>query len=97
FTRLVRGDDARRVLGDDHALRTDLERNAAVARQAYADLARFLADELAPLAPQQDAVGRDRYALWSRHHVGAQLDLDETYAWGLEELARVQAEQAQVA
>ncbi|ADG73943.1 protein of unknown function DUF885 [Cellulomonas flavigena DSM 20109] len=97
FTRLVRGDDARRALGDDHALRADLERNAATARRAYADLAEFLADELAPGAPQQDAVGRDRYALWSRHHVGAQLDLDETYAWGLEELARVQAEQAQVA
>ncbi|MBO3096610.1 DUF885 domain-containing protein [Cellulomonas dongxiuzhuiae] len=97
FTRLVRGADARRVLGDDHPLRADLERAAGVAREAYADLARVLADELAPLAPQDDAVGRERYALWSRHHVGAVLDLDETYAWGLEELARVQAEQAQVA
>ncbi|MBD7919535.1 DUF885 domain-containing protein [Cellulomonas sp. Sa3CUA2] len=97
FTRLVQGADARRVLGDDHPLRVDLERAAGVAREAYADLARVLADELAPQAPQADAVGRERYALWSRHHVGAVLDLDETYAWGLEELARVQAEQAQVA
>ncbi len=97
FTRLVRGDDARTVLGEDHALRGDLERAAAGAREAYDGLARFLADELAPLAPEQDAVGRERYALWSRHALGAQVDLDETYAWGLEELARVQAEQAQVA
>ncbi|MCC2322839.1 DUF885 domain-containing protein [Cellulomonas xiejunii] len=97
FTRLVRGADAQRVLGDDHPLRSDLERAADAARGAYADLARVLADELAPLAPQEDGVGRDRYTLWSRHHVGAALDLDETYAWGLEELARVQAEQAALA
>lgn len=97
FTRLVRGDDADRVLGEDHPLRSYLERAAAAARDAYAHLARVLADELAPVAPQADAVGRERYALWSRHHVGAVLDLDETYAWGLEELARVQAEQADVA
>jgi len=97
FTRLVRGDDARRVLGDEHPLHADLERAAAAARDAYADLARVLADELAPHAPQADAVGRERYALWSRHALGAEVDLDETYAWGLEELARVQAEQADVA
>ncbi|UZN04427.1 DUF885 domain-containing protein [Cellulomonas sp. S1-8] len=97
FTRLVRGDDARRVLGDDHPLQADLERAATSARDAYADLARVLADELAPHAPVQDAVGRERYTLWSRNHLGADVDLDETYAWGLEELARVQAEQADVA
>ena len=97
FTRLVRGDDARRVLGEDHPLRADLERAATAAREAYADLARVLSDELAPVAPQADAVGRERYALWSRHHLGAEVDLDETYAWGLEELARVQAEQEAVA
>lgn len=97
FTRLVRGDDARRVLGDDHALRGDLERGAAAARAAYGELAQVLADEIAPLAPTVDAVGRDRYRLWSRHALGADVDLDETYAWGLEELARVQAEQAEVA
>jgi uncharacterized protein (DUF885 family) len=97
FTRLVRGDDARRVLGDDHALRADLERAAAGARDAYARLAQVLTEEIAPLAPEQDAVGRERYALWSRQALGADVDLDETYAWGLEELARVQAEQQQVA
>ena len=97
FTRLVRGADARRVLGDDHPLHADLERGAAAARAAYGDLAQVLADELAPVAPEADAVGRERYALWSRHHLGADVDLDETYAWGLEELARVQAEQTEVA
>ena len=31
----------------------------------------FLADELAPQAPEADAVGRERYALWSRYFLGA--------------------------
>ncbi|WP_306461339.1 DUF885 family protein, partial [Sedimentibacter sp. B4] len=44
-------------------------------------------------APAEDAVGPDRYGLWSRMFVGAAVDLDETYEWGLEELARMAAEQ----
>ncbi|QCB94312.1 DUF885 domain-containing protein [Cellulomonas shaoxiangyii] len=97
LARLVRGPEAEAVLGGDHPLRGDLERASADARAAYGELARFLAEELAPQAPEADAAGRDRYALWSRHWVGATLDLEETYAWGLEELARVQAEQTELA
>ena len=47
-----------------------------------ATLAEFLRDELAPQAPEEDAVGRERYALWSRYFLGATVDLDETYAVG---------------
>ncbi|WP_309134471.1 DUF885 domain-containing protein [Cellulomonas sp.] len=97
LARLVRSPEAEAVLGAEHPLRADLERASADARAAYADLATFLAEELAPRAPEADPVGRDRYALWSRHWVGATLDLEETYAWGLEELARVQAEQTALA
>ncbi|ABS05373.1 protein of unknown function DUF885 [Kineococcus radiotolerans SRS30216 = ATCC BAA-149] len=73
------------------------EAAGALAARAYAELAGFLRTELLPQAPAVDAVGRDRYALWSRHHVGAAIDLDETYAWGLEEVARLRAEMAGVA
>ena len=45
------------------------------------------ADELAPRGREADAVGRDRYALASRYFLGAAVDLDETYAWGWQELA----------
>ncbi|CAL8976668.1 hypothetical protein CELL_02372 [Cellulomonas sp. T2.31MG-18] len=79
------------------SLRIELERGAALAGQAYADLAEFLRDELAPLAVDQDAVGRDRYGLLSRAFLGATVDLDETYAWGLDQLAAITAEQEQVA
>ena len=47
--------------------------------------------------PSSDAVGRDIYALQSRHFLGAVIDLDETYEWGIEELARMVAEQEAIA
>jgi len=78
-------------------VRTDLETAARTASQAYAELGTFLRDELAPHAPAHDGVGRERYALWSRYFLGAEIDLDETYAWGLEELARIEQEMAAVA
>ena len=53
--------------------------------------------ELAPRAPQADGFGRDRYALWSRYFIGATVDLDETYAWGLDQLAAITAEQTEIA
>jgi uncharacterized protein (DUF885 family) len=42
-------------------------------------------------------VGRDRYSLASRAFLGAAVDLDETYAWGVRELDRLIAEQERVA
>jgi len=77
-------------------VRAELERGATAARAAYGELAAFLR-ELAPQAPTADAAGRERYGLLSRTFLGATVDLDETYQWGLEELARVVAEQEAVA
>ena len=79
------------------ALKGSLEEGAALARQAYADLASFLTTELGPLAPEEDAVGRERYTRFSRVFLGAEIDLDETYEWGLENLASIVAEQEAVA
>jgi uncharacterized protein (DUF885 family) len=73
-------------------LRAELERSGAAAGEAYAGLAAFLRDELLPQAPERDAVGREAYALHSRSFLGARIDLEETYAWGQQELARIGAE-----
>ncbi|GEL95648.1 DUF885 domain-containing protein [Cellulomonas composti] len=99
FTAFVHS-EATAALDDSAAcqrVRAELERGAADARAAYGRLTEFLRDELAPQAPAQDAAGRDRYALYSRAFLGATIDLEETYAWGVEELARVVAEQESVA
>ncbi|MCE0507839.1 DUF885 domain-containing protein [Microbacterium sp. KKR3/1] len=79
------------------SLARTLADNSASARVAYDELRRFLAEELAPAAGDDDAVGRDLYALNSRRFLGATIDLDETYEWGREELARMVEEQTAIA
>lgn len=78
-------------------LKADVEKAGARAAEGYGALAEFLANELLPNANTVDAIGRERYALLSRKFLGAKVDLDETYEWGIEELARVTAEQNAVA
>lgn len=79
------------------ALARDLSHGASAARRAYDDLRDFLTETLAPAASDVDAVGKDLYALHSRRFLGARIDLDETYEWGREELARMVAEQTAIA
>jgi uncharacterized protein (DUF885 family) len=75
---------------EDPALRSRLDDVATRATAAYAALGRFLVDEYLPMAPELDAVGAERYALWARVFNGTELDLTETYQWGWEELARIE-------
>src|SRR3954454_980685 len=79
------------------SLKGDLHKGAEASAAAYAKLAEFLELELAPKASEQDGVGRELYALHSRRFLGAEIDLDETYEWGIEELARMVDEQTQIA
>ncbi|MEU1998282.1 DUF885 domain-containing protein [Nocardia gamkensis] len=74
-----------------------LQQAARAAEHAYADLARFLRNELGPLAPAADAVGEQVYRLWSRYHLGSTIDLREAYEWGWDEFARLEADMASVA
>jgi len=79
------------------SLARSLSDNSAAARVAYDELRRFLVEDLMPAASETDAVGRELYALNSRRFLGATIDLDETYEWGREELARMVAEQTSIA
>ncbi|HTX80676.1 MAG TPA: DUF885 domain-containing protein [Streptosporangiaceae bacterium] len=83
--------------GATGAMLADLTRAAEAASAATAELGTFLETELLPLAPDPDAVGRDRYALASRYFLGATIDLDEAYAWGWGEVLRLEAEMSRVA
>ncbi len=88
-----------RVSGEplESGLQETLDAGAGAARSAYADFAAFLRDELLPVAPAKDAVGRERYALASRNFLGATVDLEETYTWGVQELQRLIDQQQAVA
>jgi uncharacterized protein (DUF885 family) len=79
------------------SLAKDLGAGARSSAAAYAKLADFLTGELDAAAADEDAIGRDLYTLASRRFLGAKIDLDETYEWGIEELARMVSEQESIA
>lgn len=78
-------------------LAEELDAAAALADAAYAELGRFLTDELLAHAPEKDAVGRERYVLASREFLGDTVDLEQTYAWGWEQILAIEQEMREVA
>lgn len=74
------------------ALRTDLERHATTAATAYAGFSSYLSEKFMDRAIEKDGVGRDLYQLSSRVYNGIELDLEQTYYWGWEELYRIESE-----
>ena len=89
---------ARAAEGDlPQPLKEALRAAAGEAVEAYGRLAEVLRDEVLPGAPEADAIGRERWALASRDFVGARIDPDETYEWGLARLTELVAEQREIA
>lgn len=91
FATLVK--DAR--AGDDDlsdGVRTDLAAAVGIAADAYRRAGERLRETVLPSAREHDGCGREIYPLFSRQFLGAEVDLEETYAWGQEELARITAD-----
>ena len=95
FDSLIEAFDALQV--DDGALRSDLEAGAQLATAAYAEMGTYLSGQYQPAAEPRDAVGAERYNFGVRAFLGAELDLEETYRWGWEELGRIRREMAETA
>jgi uncharacterized protein (DUF885 family) len=85
------------LTGVPDSLRGDLEHAAEQASAATAELGTFLTRELLPLARQKDACGREIYSRALRYFLGAVVDLEEVYARGWEEIARIRADQERLA
>lgn len=79
------------------ALRPVLTRAAEAASSSYAEFGRFIETDLGPRGRETDGVGREAYSLASRYFLGAAVDLEETYAWGWEELKRIEDDMASTA
>lgn len=62
---------------------------AQVAEKSSAQTAAYLKNEYMAIANPIDAVGADRYAVWSRYFTGAKLDLRATYEWGMADLKAI--------
>ena len=71
----------------------NLDDGIAVARAEFDAAAARLRDQVLPLAVKADAVGPTRYELASREFLGMKADYAKVYQWGLEEVARLEAEQ----
>lgn len=74
-----------------------LRREAKRASAALAATADYLRNEYAAKADPQDGVGPDRHALARRRYLGMSIDAQEAYAWGWQEVRRLDAEIARVA
>ncbi|RPA19647.1 DUF885 domain-containing protein [Gordonia sp. OPL2] len=85
------------ALADDPRLADATARALDRAGSAFAALAVMLRTEVAPSAVTDDAVGRERYLRFLPAHLGADVDPDEAYAWGLDRLAAIVDEQAALA
>ncbi|MGE5596874.1 MAG: DUF885 domain-containing protein, partial [Hyphomicrobiales bacterium] len=93
FATLVEG--ARGIVGP--GLQARLDAAVGPATEAYSAFAQYLREEYAPVAPVRDGVGPERYALLARYSLGAEIDLEETYRWGWDELHRIEADMEQTA
>jgi uncharacterized protein (DUF885 family) len=80
----------------DGALGEQLRGAAASADAAYGRFSEYLRTEYMRAASDTDAVGRERYGVACRRWVGIDLDFEETYAWGWDELRRIRAEMKEV-
>ncbi|HKJ56092.1 MAG TPA: DUF885 domain-containing protein [Nitriliruptoraceae bacterium] len=95
--RVLAGDDSPFAAYAAQAAETGLapearDQLAAAVSHAQASvgaLADWFESELLPTAPDQDGVGRDRYERNVQAFIGDDLDLEETYAWGWQELASI--------
>jgi len=65
---------------------------AREATAALAETAAFLRTTYAPVADPRNGVGEDRHALARRRYLGMDIDADDAYTWGLEEVRRLDAE-----
>lgn len=87
--------------GDDapvpDGLRARLGAAGSAAAHAYAEQATWLRQQLLPGARNDDAVGREVYPLYARVFLGASVDVHDTYAWGVAELARIEERMVDVA
>jgi uncharacterized protein (DUF885 family) len=74
-----------------------LDAAAARATEALVELHGYLVQTYAPRAGDVDAVGEERYLRFARQFLGARLDVQDAYAWGWDEVHRIEDEMRRVA
>ena len=81
----------------DGLLGIRLEKASKSASKAYAEFSNYLRDAYLTDATPADGVGRERYALSAKGYLGVDIDPEETYDWGWEQLEWVRSEMLKTA
>lgn len=76
---------------------SELHTAAASADASAGEMGEWLKTNYLPDADEADGLGEARYSVWARHFTGADLDLRNTYDWGLEDLTRINKRMWEVA
>lgn len=74
-----------------------LERSRESASRAVLSLTDWLEEVYLPQAVEADPVGRERYEREARRHLGMDLDVADSVAWGWEEVQRIESRMAELA
>ncbi|MEI6648700.1 MAG: DUF885 domain-containing protein [Actinomycetes bacterium] len=74
---------------DPEEVLIELHQNARAADQACLVTAEWLKKNYLPVSGQHDGVGQESYQKWAKYWTGADLDLRETYEWGLADLKAI--------
>ena len=74
----------------DECTSIDLGVESAAAAEAFLEFGTWLRHDYAAVATAHDPVGAERFRLFVRYHNGTDLDLDDTYRWGWDELHRIE-------
>ena len=76
---------------DPSGSRSELIDAAQQAEGACLELANWFREKYLPVAVPEDGVGEERYKMWARHFTGADLNLRDTYEWGIAQLDEINA------
>ena len=76
---------------DPSGSRSELIDAAKQAEDACLELANWFREKYLPVAVPEDGVGEERYKMWARHFTGADLNLRDTYEWGIAQLDEINA------
>lgn len=84
--RLTSPQSAWHLLEPGSPIRADIARAIEVAKRAVAEFGAFLRDDYLPKARPDDGVGREPYRRAARAFLGMEIDPEELYEWGWQEI-----------
>lgn len=95
--RLVGPQSAWHLLEQDSPIPVEMARAIEAAKREMVEFAAFLTEEYLPEARSEDGVGREPYRRAARAFLGMEIEPEELYEWGWNEIDRLLADMRSVA